>query len=192
MALAATLRIRAQQQGSIRGSLTQKGREGLIAVLESSHEVAVSSDPVTGLANGRAQHRPFVVVKEIDQATPALYQAMLNRELLTEFELHYWVRGSARAGRAGSETMRYRVRLTNAHIESMRFVQADVLDPALEAFPEAEELSVSYQHIEWAWTDPPSVASADWLAASRDAMAVPVQEAAAAGKKAVRRRRQAT
>jgi type VI protein secretion system component Hcp len=57
------------------------------------------------------------------------------------------------------------ITLTDARLMGIRFVQPDALDPALKDFPEAEELSFAYTHIEWRWMSPASVASAtgaDW------------------------------
>jgi type VI secretion system secreted protein Hcp len=123
-----------------------------MAVLESSHEVSVPFDAVSGLAGGRAEHRPFIVVKEIDQATPALYRALVEAEPIDEAELQYWAPKGK--GGAGAEIMRYSVRLRQARLVGVRFVQPDVLDADLRAFPEAEELSFVYEQIEWCWTQP--------------------------------------
>lgn len=160
MALTAYLQLQGSRQGKITGSVVQKGREGRIAVLESNHELGVASDADTGLASGRLQHRPFVVVKEIDRATPQLYQALIDNETFSQFELQYFARGARAGGTA--ELNRYTVRLTGAHLLSIRFVHPDVLDPAMQHFPEAEELSFGYQRIEWLWTQPASSAGDDW------------------------------
>jgi type VI secretion system secreted protein Hcp len=164
MALTAFLRLKAAKQGEILGSVATKGREGRIAVLESNHEISLPLDAGTGQATGRLQHQPFTVVKEIDRATPALYQALLTGEVFTEFELQYWARKGGAA--AGAEVNHYTVRLKGARITHLRFVQPDVLDPALKAFPEAEELSFGYDAIEWQWNAPLSVASGSWHAGS--------------------------
>lgn len=163
MALTAYLRLKGRKQGEFRGSVTLKGREGRMAVLESSHEVMVPVDGASGLAAGRAEHRPFIIVKEIDQATPALYQALIDGELLEEAELQYW----APKGRsAGAEAVRYTVLLRHARLTGIRFVQPDVLDPDLRAFPEAEELSLVYEQIEWHWSNPASSTTAQAKAAA--------------------------
>lgn len=153
MALTAYLSLTAEQQGRIKGSVTRKGREGCIAVLEANHEVLRVIDGVDGRPTGQREHRPFVVVKEIDQATPALYQALVNSEPFSSFVLDFVVPAS-NAKPAGALITRYTVRLHHAVLNSIRFVHPDVLDDALKTFPEAEELSFVYERIEWHWHDP--------------------------------------
>jgi type VI protein secretion system component Hcp len=41
------MKIKAQNQGDIKGDLTQTGREGYIKVLSINHEVILSIDPNT-------------------------------------------------------------------------------------------------------------------------------------------------
>ena len=45
MALQAYLNLKGQRQGEIKGSVTQKGREGKIAVIAVSHEIISPRDP---------------------------------------------------------------------------------------------------------------------------------------------------
>jgi len=172
----AYLRLKGSRQGEIRGSVVQKGREGRIAVIESNHELSVPLDLATGQSSGRLQHRPFIVVKEIDQSTPRLYQALIDGEVFTEFELQYWAarRAGVAATAAGSEVQRYTVRLGQARLRGIRFVHPDVLDPDLKDFPEAEELSFTYERIEWLWVDPPASAVMDWSPARAVEPAPPV------------------
>lgn len=182
MARMAYLRLKGQKQGEIRGSVVQKGREGRIAVIESNHELSVPLDLASGQSSGHLQHRPFIVVKEIDQATPRLYQALIDGEVFTEFELQYWAarRAGAAASAAGTEVQRYTVRLGQARLRGIRFVHPDVLDPDLKDFPEAEELSFTYERIEWLWVDPPSSAVLNWSPARAVAPAPPAAGASPA------------
>jgi type VI secretion system secreted protein Hcp len=52
MALNAYLRLKGQKQGEIKGSVTQKGREGKILVIGAEHEVLSPRDASSGLATG--------------------------------------------------------------------------------------------------------------------------------------------
>lgn len=191
MALTAFLQLQGSRQGKITGSVIQKGREGRIAVLESNHELGVASDAGTGQASGRLQHRPFVVVKEIDRATPQLYQALIDNEVFSQFELQYFARAARPGAGGGAETNRYTVRLSGAHLLGIRFVHPDVLDPALQNFPEAEELSFGYERIEWLWTQPALSAADDWAHGLRLLPAPgdrPVADLAASAKRAPAKR----
>ena len=90
MALNAYLSLTGQQQGQIKGSVTQKGREGKIMVIAAEHEVLSPRDPASGLALGKRQHKPFVITKEIDVSSPRLYSALAGNEGFTDWELQFW------------------------------------------------------------------------------------------------------
>ncbi|HZF48038.1 MAG TPA: type VI secretion system tube protein Hcp, partial [Polyangiaceae bacterium] len=58
MALNAYLKLKGQTQGEIKGSVTQKGREGKIMVIAVSHEIMSPRDPASGLPTGKRMHKP--------------------------------------------------------------------------------------------------------------------------------------
>lgn len=90
MALNAFLHLKGVKQGDIKGSVTQKGREGKIMVMAAGHEITVPRDIASWLPTGRRMHKPFVITKELDKSSPLLYQALVNNEILTEWELQCW------------------------------------------------------------------------------------------------------
>src|SRR4051812_24272 len=101
MALNSYLTLKGKKQGSIKGGVTQKGREGQIMVIAVSHEIVSPRDAASGLPTGRRQHKPLVITKEVDQSSPLLYNALVNNETITSFVLNFY-RPSSRAG-AGAE-----------------------------------------------------------------------------------------
>ncbi len=157
MALNAYLRLKGTKQGVIQGSSTQKGREGKIVVVASNHEVIAPVDPASGLPTGRRQHKPFVITKEVDKASPLLYTALVTNEQITEWELQFW-----HPAQTGAETQYYTVKLTNAAIRSIQFTMADNRNTELQRYAPYEEVSFTYQKIEWIWTDGGITASDDW------------------------------
>ena len=90
MALNAYLKLKGQTQGSIKGSVTQKGRENTIMVIAVSHEIVSPRDLASGQATGRRQHHPFVITKELDKSSPLLYNALCTNENITQFELQFF------------------------------------------------------------------------------------------------------
>src|ERR1043165_4020450 len=90
MALNAYLTLKGQKQGNINGSVTQKGHENQIMVIAVSHEVVSPRDAASGLPTGKRQHKPLVITKEIDKATPLLYKALVTNETLTSFVLNFY------------------------------------------------------------------------------------------------------
>jgi len=162
MALNAYLKLKGQKQGEIKGSVTQKGREGKILVIGAEHEVLVPNDPRTGLATGKRTHKPFVVTKELDKSSPLLYQMLVANELIVEWELQFWAPAAASAAGAGTEVQRYTVTLMNASIVDIKFHMLNNKYPELQRYAEHEEVSFAYQKIQWMWTDGNIMTQDDW------------------------------
>ena len=144
-ALNAYLKLKGTKQGDIKGSVTQKGREGKIMVIAVDHDV--KSDPA-----GRKQHGVFTITKELDQSTPLLYKALTSGEILAEFELQFWTPQVGGAiGGGGTEYQHYTVRLTNARIVDIRFRMQNNKNPELMKYAESEEIAFTYESITWTW-----------------------------------------
>ncbi len=152
MALNAYLKLKGQKQGDINGSVTQKGREGKIMVIAVSHEVVSPRDAASGQATGKRQHKPFVITKELDKSTPLLFNALVNNENITNWELQFFTAKKAGAG-AGTESNHYTVKLTNAQVTEIRSIMLNNKNPELAHYAEYEEIAFTYQKIEWIWVD---------------------------------------
>ena len=159
MALNAYLNIKGQKQGAIKGSVTQKGREGKIMVIAVNHEIISPRDPASGLPTGKRMHKPFTITKELDKSTPLLYNVLVNNENIPDWELQFW-----RPSATGAEQQHYTVKLTNANIASINFRLANNKHPDLMKFAEYEEIAFTYQKIEWTWVDGGITAMDDWEA----------------------------
>ncbi len=147
-ALNAYLKLKGQKVGDIKGSVTQKGREGGIKVISVSHEIVSPRDAASGLPTGKRMHKPFVVTVEIDRSTPQLLGAIAGNEKFAAFSLEM-------AGPNGGPSL-YRVGLINATISGFEFVTlADNNTAALK-------LTFTYQKIEWTWIDGNITAQDDW------------------------------
>lgn len=174
--LNAVLSLKGQKQGEIRGSATQKGREGRLLVLAAQHELTSPRDAATGQATGRRMHKPFTIVKEVDASTPRLYAALAAAEPLTAWELQCW--GTSEL--TGESVLQYVVRLFNASVVGIRFIAGDCDMPGApgmarhtSAWTRAsafEEVSFTYQRIEWTWA-PTGLASGDDWVANKDSSA---------------------
>jgi type VI secretion system secreted protein Hcp len=153
MALNAFLKLNGQKQGQIKGSVTQKGREGKIMVIAVSHEIVSPRDVATGLASGKNQLKPLMITKEVDKSSPLLYSAFCNHERITEFELQFWKPKISAGAGAGVEVQYYSIILTNATICDMKFMMLNNKNPELVRYAEYEEVSFTYESIEFVWTD---------------------------------------
>jgi type VI secretion system secreted protein Hcp len=157
MALSAYLKLKGQKHGEVKGSVTQKGREGKIEVIAVSHEIVCPRDPASGQPTGKRMHKPFQITKQLDKATPLLYNILVNNENITEWELQFW-----QPSQTGAEKQHYTVKLTNANIASILFKSLNNKNPELTRYAEYEEIAFTYQKIEWTWMDGGISASDDW------------------------------
>src|ERR1044072_110634 len=103
MALNAYLTLKGAKQGDIKGSVTQKGREGKIAVIAVSHEIVSPRDSASGLPTGKRQHKPPVVTKELDKASPPRHPGLASNESLTSVRLDFFSPKAGAVGGAGAE-----------------------------------------------------------------------------------------
>jgi type VI secretion system secreted protein Hcp len=157
MALNAYLTIKGAVQGQIKGSVTQKGREGQIAVYAYHHEVISPRDSASGLPTGKRQHKPLSITKEIDKSTPLLLRVLVTNEVLTEVVLHFFAASSA-----GVEVQNFTIKLSNATIASIsENMTLNKIDPGIK-LPVLEEITFTYQKIEWKWVDRGITTVDDW------------------------------
>lgn len=164
MALNAYLSLKGEKQGEIKGSVTQKGREGKIMVIAVEHGVTSPRDVASGQATGKRMHKPFVITKELDMSSPLLYAALVSNEVIPTWELQFWApqANTSVGGGSGAEVMRYTVRLTNASISDIRFCMLNNKNPELVRYAEFEEVSFVYQRIDWTWVMGGKTSGDDW------------------------------
>lgn len=159
MALNAYLRLDGETQGEIKGSVTQAGREDSIMIIGFSHEVISPRDAASGLPTGKRQHKPIVITKEIDMATPLLQMILVNNESIKSWKLEFW-----QPSKTGQEFQFYTIELMNASIAG---IQAEMLNnkyPENMQHKEREHISFCYQKIVWTFMDGGISAEDDWEA----------------------------
>ena len=157
MAINGYLTLTAQKQGDIKGGVTQKGREGTIAVHAFNLQIFSPRDAATGLPTGKRQHEPIRILKDVDKSTPLLWNALVNNENLTSWVLKFYAPSPN-----GIEQQMYTVSLTNANIASISESMLDNEIPANANIPLREDITFTYQKITWTWTDGGITATDDW------------------------------
>lgn len=143
-ALNAYLTLKGSKQGDIKGSVTQKGREGKIMVIAVDHQIKPTGT--------KAVHGAFVITKELDKSTPLLFKAATTGETF-DFELQFWTPQIGIQQGGGSEKQHYTVKLTGAKITNFAFKMANNKNPENTRYAEYEEISFTYDKIEWLWVD---------------------------------------
>ena len=162
MAMMAYMYPKGQKSGAINGSITQKGRENAIGVIAVSHSIVAPRDPQSGLPTGQRMHKPFTFTKELDKATPILYNVLCTNENLTEATFKFWTPQIKATTGTGTEVQHFTVKLVNANIASIDFRMANNKHPDLMKFAEYEEIAFTYQKIIWTWSDGGITAEDDW------------------------------
>ncbi len=157
MALNAYLKLVGQRQGQIRGSVTEKGREGLIMVAAVDHELISPRDPTSGLPQGKLMHKPVTITKPLDRSSPLLYTAMSGDENITEWQLQFF-----RTSSTGTQVNHYTIRLTNSNIARIEYHMPNNRTPELANQSEFEVVSFTYQAIEWTWIEGGITSRAEW------------------------------
>jgi len=149
--------LKGQTSGEIKGSCTQKGREGSILIFAFDHDILSPRDIASGLPTGKRQHKPVLVTKEIDKSSPLLYTVLCNNENLTEVVFKFW-----KPSASGKEVQYYTIKLTNANIAARKTYFPNMLIAENTKLPHLEEVSFTYQKIEWTFEDGGITSEDDW------------------------------
>ncbi len=92
-----------------------KFRLKLKPLFEFEFERLLPYDFGSGQATGRRQHSPVTIVKEVDEASPLLWQALCTNESFQSASLQF-----VQPNSNGKETVYYTIELTNSAIVGYR------------------------------------------------------------------------
>jgi type VI secretion system secreted protein Hcp len=159
MALNAYLTLTAETQGKIDGSCDQADREGTMEIYGWSHEVISPRDAASGLPTGKRQHKPLIITKAIDKATPLLMSVLVSNENVTEFRLDCY-----RPSPAGLEEQYFTIELHNANCAGIRQEQLNNKYSENMSMEVREHVSFTYQKITWTFQEGGVSADDDWKA----------------------------
>jgi type VI secretion system secreted protein Hcp len=159
MALSAYLTLVGQKQGAINGSVTEKTHENSILVHGYDNLITSPRDQTSGLPTGKRIHQPITITKELDRSSVPLWNALVNNENLTTWQLKLWLTTSMELS-----TQIYTVSLTNAIVTSIRDYRSDIPTEATASGAALQDVTFTYQKIQWTWTDGGLTAIDDWQA----------------------------
>ena len=135
-AMDAYMTIKGSRQGPIKSD-AMSGQIHLVRVVRDTPMAAA-------MPTGRRAHSTITIWKEIDRASPKLFQALSTNEVLSEVVITF------NGGAAGAKTAQ-KIVLTNATILSVR-----------KAGGNNEMITLDYQNIEVTWTGGGKTATDDW------------------------------
>jgi len=153
--------IDGQKSGIFKGNAIMEGNEGKIECIGFRFLISVPHDPESGRSNGKRQHMPVVLVKNIDYSTPQLLQALCTNEILKSVVIEFYKKASD-----GRQQLYYRVTLTNASISQLTQYGGTALgDSGYNMNSTAntyEEVSMTYQNIQFEHVIGNTAATDDW------------------------------
>lgn len=161
MSMPIHMTIEGQSQGTITSACCEmEGREDTVVLFQLGHTIEQPRDKHTGRATGKRVHNPFVVIKEIDKATPLLMQALVTNELLTvKFE---WYRPNPDGD--GTEEQFYLIELVDANLISFSGELPNTLGKETSNYPPLETLQLAYRKIMVTYQTDSVSAEDDWHA----------------------------
>ena len=142
MAMLAYLTLEGAAQGKIAGDCITEGREDTIEVYAVDHNVDIPVDQNTGMATGTVLHRPFMITKAKDQASPLLMQAVCTGETMKKWSLSFW-----QINKEGKQEEFYKIDLEGATPVSYRQYKYHQLDEAYSKYKDMEDISFTYSKI---------------------------------------------
>jgi type VI secretion system secreted protein Hcp len=158
MAMTSYLTMTGTNQGAIEGDCKQTGHEKTILVYEFEHEITIPRDNLSGMPSGQRVHRPFVITKQIDSASPKLNQACCSGEVLTEVALEFY-----RINDRGLEELYYTIKLENAIVVDMKCYKPMTLIEETKPLHDMEKVSLSYEKIIWTYVPDGIEAEDSWM-----------------------------
>jgi type VI secretion system secreted protein Hcp len=152
------LSIKGQFQGDILGSVTQKGREGQIAVYGFTHMYNTLPDLKSCLPGDIRSHSPLTIIKEFDRSNPGLMRAWIDREPLN-ITFRLW-----RTTSVGAEEQYFTITLEGALISGIHQESFFNKDASLISYPTMERISFTYEKITESWNPLTDAVSDTWTA----------------------------
>jgi type VI secretion system secreted protein Hcp len=145
--------LKGQKQGEIKGESAQRSpaRTDSIECLYYEQGAVSPRDAASGLPTGKRTYRQVVFRKRIDRSSPLLWQAMATNENLPEATFKFFRPTTSGLG-LGVQEQFYTVKLTNASIASIRDYVPSTVDPTTASQPPMEEVTLTFQKIEWTFT----------------------------------------
>lgn len=133
--------------GKIKGSVTQKGREGKIRVYAVDHQMEAVADSATGFPGKTVMPGALIATKGVDMASTPLQKAMQENTTFDSVKLEMW----RMPPQGGVEENHYTIVMTDAQIKSIRLVMRFNKVQEDSLIPEVEEVAFSYKAISFTY-----------------------------------------
>jgi len=134
--------IEGEKTGAFKGESLLQRHQGQLEGLGFQYGLSLSYDLETGQASGKRQHGSVTMTKAWGAASPQLFQALVNNELLKVVTFEFY-----RVDRSGVEALFQKVTLDQATVASINQHVEPTYVPATANYPELEEIGFVFQRI---------------------------------------------
>ncbi|MRS90865.1 type VI secretion system tube protein Hcp [Enterobacteriaceae bacterium RIT714] len=141
----------------VKGGVDVYGREGSIEIIELMHNVELPTDDKTGKITSKRLHGDYALIKEIDCASPYLYQGVSSGRKFREAVLKFY-----RINYNGQEEEYFRVTMDNVRINEIEPFMFDIKNPTFEMHSHLEAFYLAYEKITWHYLDGNIIHSDSW------------------------------
>jgi type VI secretion system secreted protein Hcp len=103
------------KQGIFKGESTRPKFEGKSEIAGYVQEVNSPRDPASGLASGKRNHQPIIILKKSGTASPQFFQALATNETLKKVIIDFY-----KPDPSGVEKLYYTITLDNATVSGYK------------------------------------------------------------------------
>jgi len=132
----------------IPGSVTVKGREDTIEVLEFEHKLYLPIDKDDGSITGTRKHGAIILHKAFDKSSAELFKRVCTGANVPSIVISWY-----EIDPTGVEKEYYVHTLKDCKISSVRSYMHNVKDPTKETFVHQEEVCIRYKEITWTFKE---------------------------------------
>ena len=157
MPIHAILAVEGERSGEIKGGCMIRPHEGKIEVLAFNHRLHVPVVAATGEISGKVANQPVTVIKEIDRATPTLLSALINNEIITNWELKFY-----QINEKGALENYFTIKLTDARVIDIKTLMSQVKKSESKGETPMEEISFTFGKINWTHEATGTETEFDW------------------------------
>ena len=125
--------------GDIKGESTDTAHKDWINLLSFGLSIDETTEHTSGLPTGKRQHKPFVISKPVDKASPLMLELLAEEKVVPFVRLEYVT--------DGPRPQYYQVILRNVKVTSFQ-----VSGTGADEVPQ-ESFSLNYEEIKWTYTE---------------------------------------
>ncbi|WP_449551383.1 Hcp family type VI secretion system effector [Lelliottia amnigena] len=141
----------------VKGSVDVHDREGSMEIVELMHNVELPTDNLTGKITSKRQHGDYALIKEVDSASPYLYQGVSSGRRFKQAVLKFY-----RINYNGQEEEYFRVTMENVRVNYIEPFMMDIKNPTYEKHNHLEAFYLAYEKITWHYLDGNIIHSDSW------------------------------